>query len=114
MRYQGKPEWIESLLARLPWTCAEPEHVQSRQGSLRKMIENAIAERDEGAQDLRHAALEELGNEDSRVIVNALSCLFVVGSKEDIGIVESLKDHTSETVGKAARSCLFELRRRDA
>jgi hypothetical protein len=48
------------------------------------------------------------------VVENALACLFVVGTSADIPAVEPLLQHPTEAVRKAARTCLFEMRRRPA
>ena len=114
MQYLGRPGWIEHLLTRLPWTCVESKHVLYRLKLMKKAVQNAVADEIDGAQRLGSASLEELKNEDPHVVVRALSCLFVVGSREDEQAVGMLSKHPDQQVRKAARSCLFEMRRRDA
>jgi hypothetical protein len=48
------------------------------------------------------------------MIDRALAVLFVVGNAADAAAVESVLSHRDERLRKAARTCLFEIRRRPA
>jgi len=106
------PVWIERLLNYGVQSCAQPEHVRFRQDFLRERVLEAIAAHENGAAQLHDACVQHLADPDDRVATNALSCLFVIGTVADVPAVEALVQHPTEAVRKAARTCLFEVRRR--
>lgn len=108
------PVWIDRLLKFGLHSCAQPEYVRFRQDFLRKRVLEATDAHENGLAQLHDACLLHLGNLDDDVVTNALSCLFVIGTMVDVPAVEALVQHPSEAVRKAARTCLFEVRRRPA
>ena len=66
----------------------------------------------------RRRCLQGHRREEALVIIDllehALAVLFVVGNAGDTAAVEPLLSHRDERVRKAARTCLFEIRRRPA
>lgn len=106
------PADVERFLDRLTYSCSEPEFVHSRQETLSKWVTQMAASYENGWKYLRIAAIRRLSDVDSWMVDRALACLFVVGNSADVAVVEPLCSHTDEAVRKAARTCLFELRRR--
>jgi hypothetical protein len=106
------PSWIEDLLHSQPYSCSEPAYVHLRQGLVRERISAYVATSDNGSEQLRTACRERLTDDDAALVERALTCLFVVGVAEDASAVEPLLTHAEEAVRKAARTCLFEIRRR--
>ena len=111
MAQNNRPIWIERLLTRGSYSCAQPKWVHFRQGLLREAI-LAAAENENGLEQLRAAALEQLGDSDPYLIERALTCLFVVGVSSDVAAVQPLVSYDVEFVRKAAKTCLVEIRRR--
>jgi hypothetical protein len=68
----------------------------------------------DGARDntLDNRRLVQLADEGEHQLDCALAALFVVGRASDATVVEPLLSHRSEPIRKAARTCLFEIRRR--
>jgi hypothetical protein len=112
MPQNDRPIWIERLLTRGSYSCAQPKWVHFRQGLLRETILAAAAENENGLEQLRATALEQLGDSDPYLIERALTCLFVVGASSDVAAVQPLVSHDVEFVRKAAKTCLVEIRRR--
>ena len=108
------PSWIENLLHSQPYSCSEPAYVHLRQRWVREHISAHVAANNDGAEQLRSACRERLPDDDAALVERALTCLFVVGVADDAPAVEPLLAHTDELVRKAARTCLFEIRRRVA
>lgn len=104
--------WIEILLARQPYSCSEPDHVHLRQGWVRERIAGYVAAYENGCELLHSACCATLQHDDASRVENALTCLFVVGAAADVAAVEPLLKHPDESVRKAAKTCLFEIRRR--
>ena len=108
------PTWIECLLTGGTYSCSEPQHVAFRQGLLKKWVFEAVDAHDNGLRQLHDACVQHLTDSDDKVVENALSCLFVIGTSADNPAVEPLLQYPTESVRKAARTCLFEIRRRPA
>ena len=108
------PVWIERLLKVGWYSCSEPQYVQYRQGLLREWVLEAVEGHVNGRNELRDACVRHLTDSDETVVKNALSCLFVVGTSVDVPAVEPILDHSTEKVRKAARTCIFEMRRQPA
>ena len=106
------PAGIERLLTRVTYSCSELGHVHFRQDLLRKWAEEVADSHENGWELLRQGAVAQLSDEDAGMVDRALSILFVVGNAMDAGAVEPLLSHSNEQVRKAARTCLFEVRRR--
>ena len=104
--------WIEDLLTRRPYSCREPAFVHVRQDVTRERIIQIVDANEDGRELLHGACSEYLQHEDVRHIVCALACLFVMGTSADIAVVEPLLKHPQDFVCKAAKTCLFEIRRR--
>src|SRR5262249_40289786 len=98
------PIWIDRLLTRGHYSFSEPKWVHFRKGLLRETILNAAAENENGMEQLRGAALEQLGDGNPYLIERALTCLFVVGVSSDAEAVKPLASHEVEFVRKAART----------
>ena len=111
MPQNDRPIWIERLLTRGSYSCSQPKWVHFRQGLLRETI-LAAAENERDLEQLRVAALEQLGDSDPHLIERALTCLFVVGVSSDVASVKFLTSHEDEFVRKAGKTCLVEIRRR--
>ena|SRR5262245_2672302 len=112
MPQNDRPIWIEKLLTRGSYSCIEPKWVHFRQGLLRETILDAADGNEHGREQLRAAALEQLGDSDPYLIERALTCLFVVGASSDVAAVKPSVSHDVEFVRKAAQTCLVEIRRR--
>ena len=108
------PTGIERFLARVTYSCSEPEFVHSRQDVLRQWVTEVADAHADGWELLRQGAVAQLAKNDSESVDRALAVLFVVGAANDAGTVEKLLSHQDERVRKAARTCLFEIRRRPA
>src|SRR5688500_868500 len=106
------PIRIQQALATLSSSCSEPAYVKSRQDVLRRQIGNIADAHENGWYLFRVGAVEQLQNDDPRMIGRPRTCLFVVGERQDTRAVEPLTKHPNESVSKAARTCLFELRHR--
>ena len=107
-------EWLDRLLTNLFYSCSEPGYVQTRQGFLREHILEKTDAHPGGRKLLRSACLKHLNDDDATVVRNAVSCLFVVGEKNDTNAVEPLLNHSDPEVRKATKTCLFEIRKREA
>ncbi len=112
MPYGEFPAGIKRLLARLPYSCSEPEYTHFRQDIVRKWIRDVADAHENGLQQVRDAALAQLADPDPAMLQRAITCLFVVGRSSDVPAVEPLTSHPDESVRKAAHTCLFEIRRR--
>ena len=99
---------IERFLDRLIYSCSEAAYVSTRQRVLRDFVTRFADAY--GWDALRSAALARLSDSDPRSVERGLSCLFVVGTSDDVPAVERLTAHSDVDVQKAARTCLFELR----
>jgi hypothetical protein len=108
------PFWIEDLLTRMWFSCNEPGHVHLRQGWACERVIQVVDAHENGRQQLRAACITYLQHEDARVVERALTCLLAIGLSSEANAVEPLLEHPEEAVRKAARTCLFELRRRPA
>ncbi len=75
-------------------------------------IQTLIAGVPNGAEELRVAALRRLHSHHDGEIVAALLAVYVVGKIDDIPAVERLLDYRNERVRNAAKTCLFQLKRR--
>jgi hypothetical protein len=106
------PFWIRDLLSRRWYSCSEPAYVHFRQGLLREWVMEAVDGHENGSEQLRQACCAYLQHDDAQVVRQALACLFVVGVATDANAVEPLLSHSDEAIRKAARTCLFEIRRR--
>lgn len=104
--------WIERVLNVGSFSCSEEAYVGFRTGKLREFVLEASASFDDGYALLRSAALERLSSSNTRHLDRALSCLYVLGTSEDVPAVEQLVKHSDDQVRKAAQVCLFEIRRR--
>ena len=106
------PTEIDRFVARLPYSCSEPEFVHSRQSAVREWVTEVAGAYENGWDLVRSAARAKLGDDDASMVERALTCLFVTGTSADVAAVELLAAHPDEAVQKAARTCLFEIRRR--
>ena len=104
--------WIKDLLTHPPYSCSEPAFVHVRQDVTRERIIQIVDANEDGRELLHGACCEYLQHEDVRHIVCAPTCLFVIGTSADIAVVEPLLKHPQDFVCKAAKTCLFEIRRR--
>jgi Alpha/beta hydrolase family len=109
---QELPVWIERSLMRGFYSCSEPEYVQFRQDSLRESVLEITDAHENGRNLLHDTCIEHLGDPNDDIVRNALSCLFVLGTTADVASVEPLLQHPTEAIRKAARTCLFEVKRR--
>jgi len=92
--------------------CFESRYAPFRQGVMKESVAEYIASVTDGAERLRTVCLQALNSEDLRIAERALAYLLVVGDASDADVVDPLVAHPNETIRKAARTCLFELRRR--
>ena len=106
------PYWIRNILSHRWYSCSEPAYVHFRQGLLREWVMEAVDGHENGREQLRQACCAYMQHDDAQVIKQALACLFVVGLATDANAVEPLLSHSDEAIRKAARTCLFEIRRR--
>ena len=108
------PTGIQRLLSRGHYSCSESGYVHFRQDQLRRYVGEVVDAHEDGARLLREGAREQLSDEDPQMVDHALACLFVVGNADDVSAIEQLLSHPLESIQKAARTCLFEVRRRTA
>ena len=107
---QEKPAWIELLFKR-----NNRHHCFATPFVLRlnvKQIERSLSLFPEERSQLRSIAIQRLGSDDIDHLVIALLALFVVGISEDINLIKPLTAHSDGYVKKAAKTCLFELKKR--
>ena len=102
------------MLGRATYSCAGPEYIEFRQGLLRKSVLEAVEAVENGREALRALAHGVLAGDDPEMIDRALGWLFVLGAAADAPAVEPHTRGSDEAVRKAAKTCLFELRRRAA
>lgn len=108
------PFWIQDVLSKRWYSCSEPVHVHFRQDLLRGLVNRAVEGYEDGREQLRKACCACLQLEDEQLMEQSLACLFVIGLVTDAPAVELLLHHPDESIRKAARTCLFEIRRRPA
>jgi hypothetical protein len=94
--------------------CFESRHAPYRQDGMKRHVEEYLASVADGAEKLRAVALQALNDADLRIVERALAYLFEVGQATDVEVVQPLAAHRDETIQKAARTCLFQLRRRSS
>ena len=115
MSQRELPTGIQRLLSRGPnYSCSETGYVHFRQDQLRRYVGEVVGGHEDGARLLREGAQEQLSHDDPQMLDHALACLFVVGNRDDVPAIEPLLSHPLESIRKAARTCLFEVRRRTA
>ena len=113
MSQRELPAGIQLLLRRGSFSCSEAEFVQFRQEHLRKRVTEVAEAHENGRELLREAAAMQLGSGDIDMIDHALAVMFVVGVASDAAVIQPLLSHPADRVQKAARTCLFEIRRRN-
>jgi len=106
------PLWIEHLLYGLWFSCSETGYVHIRQKMLRQDVLRAIDAHENGYDELQKACYICLKYENKIVVEKALACLFVIGSVVDVEFINPLLEHPEESVRKAARTCIFEIKNR--
>lgn len=106
------PVGIEQLLKRVPFRRNESAYATLRHALLRRRVIEVVDAHEDGWQLLREAAIGRLSYVDSEVVDRALACLFIVGDARDVPAIKPLLRHPDEGVRSAARTCLFEARRR--
>ena len=107
------PGWIELLFkSAVGKNCFEGEYAPFRQDMWKDEIRSRMEGVPNAGRDLRSAALAELCSEDLYRLSSAIMCLIVVGKPGDASHIEQLTSHANEYIRKAAKSCLFELRRK--
>jgi len=110
-RMDEEPAWIELLFKRQNrHHCFKTPFLLQLNA---RQIEESLSLVPEERSHLRRIALQRLASDDIDHVVIALLALFVVGTSADALIVEPLTVHGDEYVKKAAKTCLFELRRRE-
>lgn len=108
------PTWVRVLLRCAAYSCAEPEYVEFRQGLLRKSVLESIEGVENGRDELCVLGHDFLAGNDAEMIDRALGWLFVLGTEADAPAVQPHTRSSDESVRKAAKTCLFEIRRRPA
>jgi hypothetical protein len=107
------PTWIEWLFrSGVGLNCFNPPYALFRQANDREKVQSFIESEIEGSAQLRAASLKELGSEDPRRVERAIFYLMLVGLAADIPVVEALRNHPEETIRKGAKTCRFELAKR--
>ena len=94
------------------FSCNEPAYVHLRQKMACADVIRVVDAHENGRELLRAACVAHLHDDDLTVVERALTCLFAVGLSSEAAAVEPLIEHPEEAVRKAAKTCLFELRRR--
>jgi hypothetical protein len=102
------------MLSQRWFSCSESAYVHFRQDMLRERVIQAVDGYENGREQLRQACCAYLQHDDAQVLEQSLACLFVIGLATDANAVEPLLSHPDEPMRKAARTCLFEIRRRPA
>src|SRR3954447_278546 len=87
------PIEIERFVARLPYSCSEPEFVHYRQSSLRECVTEIAGAYEDGWDLVCSAALAKLRDDDPSMVEKALACLFIAGTSADVEAVEPLARH---------------------
>jgi hypothetical protein len=106
------PYWIRDILSQQWYSCSQPAYVHFRQDLLRERVLQAVDGYENGREQLRRACCVYLQHDDAQVLEQSLACLFVIGLATDANAVEPLLRRPDEAIRKAARTCLFEIRRR--
>lgn len=109
-----RPGWIVALFRSgvASGGIFESQYSPYRQGLLKRQVLERVDSIPGGREQLRDAALEELQGADPQRVGEALAFLLVVGRNSDCGAVEPLTRSDDERIRKAAKTCLYELRRR--
>jgi hypothetical protein len=106
------PAWIEWLFqSGVGSGNFDPPYALSRQRNDRRQVTSMVESETDGARQLREASLTELRGDDPGRVERSLFYLMMVGQPADVPSVERLLGHPKETIKKAARTCLFELKR---
>jgi len=106
------PSWVDDLLRHPMFFCNQPDFVKFRQGLIRERILETINSYPDGTRLLHAGACQYLQHAEPWDILCALTSLFVIGTTEDVALVEPFLRHSSNSVRKAAQTCLFEIKRR--
>jgi hypothetical protein len=106
------PIWIEQLFTQLWFSCSQNEYVHLRQNILRDQVIQIVETHENGNEELRQACHICLQHDNKGIIERGIACLFVIGSARDISFIEPLLQHPEESVRKAARTCIFEIKHR--
>lgn len=99
------------FLSRLP-TCAQSSYVKTRQNALNSLVRRfaaGVSDRDYTLHDCCRTVIDE---QDDRLILGAIACLFVIGDGEDLIRLNQLDGHPDSEVRKAAGVCRFEIKKR--
>lgn len=107
------PREVKRLLTIDYFSCSEPAHVKLRQECLRGFVQRVAQTQIQGWEIIQRAAVAQLEHSNPKMIDRALSILYIVGEKENIPRVQQFLEHPHEQVRKAARTCLFELQKRN-
>jgi hypothetical protein len=78
---------------------------------LRKVIDERTANDSDTPVRLRAIARAATGSSDAEVMRRALQVLAVVGTNEDVPLIEGLAVHSRDVIARDAKAALFELKR---
>ena len=107
------PAWIELLFrSGIGLSCFDAYNARFHQRNARKYVQDLIESQKNGTAELRDVSLNELCSDDARRVERALAYLMVVGRGADIPAIASTGSHPDEIVKKAAKTCRFELSKR--
>ena len=113
MKRSPYPAWIELLFrSGIGLSCFDACNARFHQANARKNVQDLIESEADGTEELRDASLIELCSDDARRVERALAYLMVVGQKADIPAIAAMDGHPDEIVKKAAKTCGFELSKR--
>lgn len=105
-----EPAWIEFYFKRRSSTVllSTPFMLAFTRDYVHQMIES----HSNAANELRAAALARLNESEPGTLCAALAALLVVGEQEDRTTIQTLLAHGNKRVSDAARTCLFELKKK--
>ena len=104
--------WMTPVLIRMGVSCAEDGWIRARADGLRSHVLAVADSMENGRELLKTAALERLTGQSPEMIDRAISCIFVLGTADDLDSIRPLLNHEDSRVQKVARVCVFELERK--
>lgn len=98
------------LFRRMPWDLSHPRFINFQ----REYIQDKVEAEPGFSSFLRVVALYYLENGESKLLRRCLTALAIVGVIEDIPSIERFKLHRNAEISKDAKTCIFEIKKRES
>jgi hypothetical protein len=79
----------------------------------RRRVDEAVEARPGFNDRLRQASLYVLDGDDWKLVRQALQCLAITGKRDELPTINALANHPDSDVARDARTCAFEIAKRD-